>query len=192
MAMRDGFLFSAGLHGAVLAVVVFGLPGFVAPLEPQPMIPVELVELKDFIEQTPVAPDPDPVEEPVAEEEAPVPEKQYEPKQLAALPKLPTPTPEPPAPDPESVPDPSMAPETPSQPEPEPAVSVPPPRPKPKPEPEEVVEDTSELPPTPRRKPQLAKLEAPKPPSSLISSILKDVKKLIDDPRNSSLAPVFW
>ena len=63
--MDDDLLVSAGasalFHTAILAVVIFGLPGSVAPLESQPMIPVELVELKDIIDETPLEPEPEPV-----------------------------------------------------------------------------------------------------------------------------------
>lgn len=165
--MRTASLYSAILHGAVLAVLIFGLPSFVEPLN-QSIVPVDLVVLDAAETAAPKKePKPEPAPVPVAEEKAPEPEP---PQQEAKLEPEPAPEPEPEA-----------------EPEPEPEPAPPPPEAKAEPEPKEEVK----TPPVPKRRPEIKiaqpepkkpepKTEPPKP--DRLTSILRNVEKLKDEP----------
>ncbi len=166
--MRSGAFYSGIMHAVILAVLVFGLPSFNAPLN-ETVIPVEFVVLEDVDDEAvKKPPTPEPPPEPKAEEKAPEPEP---PQQQAKL------EPEPAPPEPKPEPEPVQA-----EPEPEP---VAPPAPEVKPEPKKEV---AEPPPVPKRRP-IVKTEAPtkkdppKPKPDQLTSILRNVEKLKDHPR---------
>ncbi len=137
-----GLALSAGLHAALAAVFVFGLPTLFSPPPPQDMpIAVELVNIAPETRAT--HPNPNPPQ-PHAKPEIPVQEPN------AAKPE---PKPEPPKPaPPPSAAAPPPAPEPPQAEEPKPEMTPPPPPP-PEPKPE---------PPPPPPKP-VEKAEAPRP-----------------------------
>lgn len=162
--MKSGVIFSVGLHGALIAATLFGLPIFERP-EPFDETPVfvEMVEIDEIRNAPPPEPvrepepekEPEPVPEPVAEPE-PVPEPEPE---VAALPPEPEPAPEP-EPEPAPIPEPVVEPEP--EPEPEPVVE-------PKPEPK---------PPEPKTAKAVVK-KKPKPPAQFdAASLLKDLAVL--------------
>ena len=176
--MRSAAFFSGVLHASVLAVLVFGLPSFVSPLN-ENVVPVEIVNLADLAELM-SKPVPEPEPEPKAEEKAPEPEQQQ-----AKLEPEPTPPEPEPEPEPEAVPEPEPEPpEAKVEPEPEPEPAPPPPEAKPEPEPEPAIAK----PPVPKRRPvvKLAKPEKkapPKPKPDQLTSILRNVEKLKDQPK---------
>lgn len=154
---RKSYIFSASLHGGVVAFAIFGLPHlFDTPREPEPM--VVLAEFAPIAEKTNVPKiQPKPIETKAEPKEEPVPEAKPEPK------------PEPPKPAPQAVtpppPPPPPTPEPPKQVEaPKPApMPEPTPAPKPIPKPEKVVEAPE--PPKVQEKPKPeAKPTPPKPP----------------------------
>lgn len=147
--MKSGVIFSVGLHGAVIAASLLGLPIFSQP-EPLDETPVfvELVEIAEIRNAPPPTPKPEP--EP---EKTPEPEPKPEP--VAA------PEPPPPAPEPEPV----AAPEPVVVPEPEPEVAALPPEPEPEPEPEPVVEPEPEPEPEPVVEPKPEPKPEPTPPA---------------------------
>lgn len=154
---RKSYIFSASLHGGIVAFAVFGLPHlFDTPREPEPM--VVLAEFAPIAEKTNVPKiQPKVVETKAPPKEEPVPEAKPEPK------------PEPPKPAPQAVapppPPPPPTPEPPKQVEaPKPApMPEPTPAPKPIPKPEKVVEAPE--PPKVAEKPKPeAKPTPPKPP----------------------------
>ena len=165
--MKSGFIFSVGLHGALVATTLFGLPIFEQP-EPFDETPifVEMVEIDEIRNAPPPEPTPEPEPkpepEPVAEPEPapPPPEPEPEPE-VAALPPEPEPAPEP-EPEPEPVPEPVVEPE----PEPEPVAE---PEPEPEPEPKK---------PEPKTAKAVVK-KKPKPPEQFdTASLLKDLAAL--------------
>ena len=197
--MRGGYIFSGTLHAIIIAVVIFGLPGWWDPPLPEHAIPVELVALEEIEEESPPEPEPEPepkVEEPDPETE---PEPEIEPKrQTAALPQPSETVPrQEPEPQPEPEPEPEALQEPVPEPEPEPeALHEPVPEPEPEPEPEVAEEPEPEPktpPPAPRRKPEkkVAKVEEPEkkepekeePEPDMLASILKNVEKLKEEPQ---------
>lgn len=168
--MRIGAILSGVLHGVVIAVLAFGLPSFVQPLE-NTLVPIEMVML-----EAPPEPESEPVEEPEPEPKAEEPEPEPEPEPPRAEPE---PLPPAPATESEPVAEPPQA-EPEPEPEPEPA-----PPPELKPEPTELAEAP---PPKPRRRPEvrLPSPEEPKkeePREDQLTSILRNVEKLKDQPR---------
>ncbi len=163
--MRSGALYSSILHATVLAVLAFGLPSFVMPRDDK-IISVELVLLEDVEDQAvKKPPKPEPI--PKAEVKAPEPEPPQQQAKLEPEPAPPEPEPEPVKPEP--VPEPPQAkPEPKVKPEPKKAVAAPPPKPKRRP----VVKMAE-----PKKKPP------PKPKPDQLTSILRNVEKLKDQPR---------
>ncbi len=109
--MKSGFIFSVGLHGALVAATLFGLPIFEQPeaFDETPIF-VEMVEIDEIRNAPPPEPAPEPEPEPEkAPEPEPVAEPEPEPQpapepepEVAALPPEPEPAPEPePEPEPE-------------------------------------------------------------------------------------------
>jgi len=184
--MRNGTVLSTILHGAVIGVLIVGLPRTVTPLN-QTIVPVELVVFEDADVAEPV---PEPEPEPKAEAPAPEPEPpQREAKATAEPPPPPPPVPEVlPEPEPDPAPEPEPAVEAPP-PEPEPAPkpepAPPPPIAKPAPEPEPAPKAT---PPVPRRRPVVKMAapkakEAPKPKLDQLAAILRNVDKMREAPK---------
>jgi len=165
--MGSGALYSSILHATVLAILVFGLPSFVSPHNAT-IVPVEFVTLEDPDEETEKKkPTPEPPPEPKAEEKAPEPEPEKQQAKLEPEPTPPEPEPEPVKPDP--VPElPKAKPEPKVEPEPKKAKALPPPKPKRRP----VVKMAE-----PKKKPP------PKPKIDQLTSILRNVEKLKDQPR---------
>jgi len=183
--MKSGVIFSVGLHGALIAASLFGLPIFEQP-EPFDETPVfvEMVEIDEVRNAPPPEPapkpepekapepEPEPVPEPVADPEpAPAPEPE-----VAALPPEPEPTPEP-EPEPEPIPEPVVEPKP--EPEPEPVVE---PKPGPKPEPKPPVQKAAKA----------VVKKKPKPPEQFeVASLLKtlaDIKKSQPAPKEKQEA----
>ncbi|MFQ5466573.1 MAG: cell envelope integrity protein TolA [Kiloniellaceae bacterium] len=189
--MRNGTVLSTILHGAVIGVLIVGLPRTVTPLN-QTIVPIELVVFEDADVAEP-APEPEP--EPKAEAPAPEPEPPQQEAKTTAEPPPPPPVPEVlPEPEPEPAPPP------PPEPEPEPVVEAPPPEPEPKPEPAppppiakpapEPEPAPKPAPPVPRRRPVIRMAapkaeEAPKPKPKLdqLAAILRNVDKMREAPK---------
>ena len=119
--MRIGLLFSAAVHGGLLALTLVALPK-TEPFDvaPSRALPVELVTIDEFTSLRDL-PDPEPTPEPPVEKEL-EPEPEPEPEPIAELPE-PEPAPAPaqvpePAPAPEPVPE--LVAEAEAEPEPEP------------------------------------------------------------------------
>ena len=153
----NGALLSGALHGAVIALVVFGLPRFAEPPSDN-VIPVELVLLEENEPVPEPEPEPEPEPKVKAEEVAPEPEP---PKQEAKA--VPVPVAPEPEPEPEAVPPPE------SKPEPEKAAKPLPPKPKRRPDIKLAMPDKSK------------KEDKPKPDQ--LTSILRNVEKLREQPR---------
>ena len=136
--MRIGILFSAAVHGGLLALTLVALPK-TEPFDvaPSRALPVELVTIDEFTSLRDL-PDPEPTPEPPAEKEL-EPEPEPEPEPIAELPEpeiVPAPAQVPePAPAPEPVPELVVEAETEPEPEPEPKPQTrpTPPRVEPKP-----------------------------------------------------------
>ena len=163
---REGVFLSAALHATVILMFLFGLPSFVEP----PTDTVISVELVLFEEEQP-EPEPEPAPEDTAEEVKPEPEP---PQQEANA------VPEPVAPEPEPEP---IVEEQKAEPEPEPE-PAPPPEAKPEPEPEKLAAP----PPKPKRRPKIKvamrdKKKQDKPKPDQLTSILRNVERLRDQPR---------
>ncbi len=158
---REGPLLSAALHGTVILVLVVGLPPSVDPPS-QTIIPIEMVLLEEE----------EPEPEDLAEEVVPEPPEQ----EAKAVPAPIEPEPEPPAE------------EAAAEPEPEPEPAPPPPESKPEPAPEKLVQP----PPKPKRRPDIKvampdKNKKKEPPKlDQLTSILRNVEKLRDQPRQRS------
>ena len=174
MDMRNAAICSGVMHGAIMVVLAFGLPSFVKPYDAT-VIPVDVISAEDLeLPEEAPEPPPEPPPEPLAEEQAPEPEPR---RQQASLEP---PPPAPPAPrlEPEPLPEPAEA-----EPEPEPLVPPPEAKPEPKPEPEIAA---LPQPPVPKRRP-VVKMAAPKPKAKpkrdQLTSILRNVEKLKDQPR---------
>jgi len=175
---RKSYIFSASLHGGILAFAVFGLPHlFETPREPEP--PVILAEFAPIAEKTNVPkPQPKVVETKAEPKEEPVPEQK--------------PTPEPPKPQQQAVtpppPPPPPAPEPPKQAEaPKPApMPEPIPAPKPLPKPKEVVETPDppkvqekpkpESKPTPPKQTQVPEQKTKQPDFSDVAALVNKMK----------------
>jgi outer membrane biosynthesis protein TonB len=161
--MRQGAIFSAGLHLTVFVMLFFGLPSMAPDALLAPPIPIEIVT---FVEPPEPQPEPEPEPEPIAE--------------------LPPPAPKPePLPEPEPEPEPIPLAEAEPEPEPEPE---PPPEPEAEPEPEE---EQVKTPPKPKMKPLQQVAEADKkkeepPPEDRLTSILKNVEKLKEQAAEST------
>ena len=188
--MRRSMTFSALLHLAILALVIFGLPRWHEPIEVAPSIPVEVVT----IAENSAAPKTEPKPEPVQEEPKPEPPKAPEPpKPVAETPPAPTP---PPLPEPEPLPEPApqevaaVAPE----PEPEP-IPLPEPEPEPKPKPEPEVKKPEPPKPVAKPKPpakpkqEAKKPEEKKPAEPQKPSFLKTVEKLKQETKTAEAEP---
>ena len=164
------------MHGAILVVLVLGLPSFVTPLN-ETIVPIDVVSAEDLEEQV-AKKEPEPPPEPQAEEKAPEPEPPQQQAKLAPPPAPPAPQLRP-EPEPEPLPEPEP-PEAKAEPEPEPA---PPP---PEAKPEEPKPEAASPPPVPKRRP-VVKMAAPKPKAKpkpdQLTSILRNVEKLKDQPR---------
>ena len=192
--MRGGYIFSASLHAGIIALVVFGLPRWVEPPQPEQYVPVELVTLDEIEKESPPEPEPDP--EPKAEEPEPdvKPEQEIEPgPQTATLPTPPE-VARREEPEPKTEPEPEPEQEALRKPEPERE-----PEPVPELEPRKKPEAKPDPPPEPRRKPEtkIAQVEKPKkeapkkeepPQADVLSSILKNVEKLKDQPKQEQVA----
>ncbi|WP_029010377.1 membrane protein [Azospirillum halopraeferens] len=218
--MRQHLIASAVLHGALIALVVLGLPPSDRTLDIPPSIPIEIVDLGEVTqaarvdrgeprpqpprpvvpESKPAPPPPEPVAE--APPPPPPPPKAPEPPKLAQLPPPPR-EPEPPrrAPEPPPPPPPPPTPEPSPVPTPRPEPRKPePPRPEPpKPEPPKPEPPKPEPPkPEPARpeppKPEPKKPEPPKPepkkPEPAKPEPKKPEPKKPEDPLASLLASV--
>ena len=171
MAMRSAALYSGLMHATILAALVLGLPSFVEPLN-ETVVPLDIVTPEEIDEVAQKSePEPEPPE-PKAEEKAPEPEP---PQQQAKV----EPEPTPPAPEPEPEPLPEPEPMVEAEPEP-----VPPPEPKPEPKPKPEIK-AKPTPPVPARRPdvKIAKPKKKKPKPDQLTSILRNVEKLKDQPR---------
>ncbi|WP_341909711.1 hypothetical protein [Ferrovibrio terrae] len=150
---RTSYIFSASLHGGIVALALFGLPYWEPKREPEPM--VVLAEFAPIAEKTNVPkPQPKVVETKAEPKEEPVPESKPEPKPEPPKQQAVTPPPPPPPPAPEP---PKQAEAPKPQPMPEPV-----PSPKPLPKPKEVVE-TPEPPKVVEKPKPEAKPVPPKP-----------------------------
>jgi outer membrane biosynthesis protein TonB len=148
---RDSYLFSAGLHVAVITVAFFGLPSLFKPEPPevQPII-VSVVNISDVTRATKPNAQPQKIE-PKKEEVADVPPTPPPPKPEPPKPAPPPPPPPPPPPEAKREPPPP----TPKPPEPKPEPpKVEPKPPEPKPEPPKA---------EPKPEPPKPVAEAPKP-----------------------------
>lgn len=161
--MRKWFVASALLHILICILLWLGLPQFQKPLpEPPAIIPVEIAELAPMATAKNTVRQEDP--KPEVKPEPPKPEVKPEP------PKPPEPKPpEPPKPAP---PQPT---EKPEPPKPEPKPPTPQPKP-PEPKPEAVI-------PAPTQKPKPPDVKKPEPKADPLSSILKNVAKLKNEPQ---------
>lgn len=171
-----GWIFSAILHGAVIALAAFGLPRLFEaepPTEPEPIV-VGLVEIAEQAsapapKPAPPAPPPTPKKvEPEPKPEKPLPE---------AVEKAPEPAPPPPEPAPKPVikSEPEPVPEPPPEPKVEPT-----PEQKPEPPPEPTLEEKVE----PEKKPVEPPKPPPKPkPPADLSSLLKNLEPEEPKPR---------
>jgi outer membrane biosynthesis protein TonB len=175
--MRRSFVFSALLHLAILALVIFGLPRWNRPLEIGPAIPIEVVTLSEKPSAPKAEPKPEPAKieppKPETPPPAPTPPPVAEP--------LPPPEPTPP-PEPEPEPQPQEVAALPPEPEPE-VIPLPEPEPKPKPEPEVKKPEPPKpvakpKPPAPKPKQEAKKPEEKKPEEPQKPSFLKTVEKL--------------
>jgi hypothetical protein len=172
--MRRGALLSALFHVAVVLLIYFGLPQWIAPEDFQRPVPVELATIADITtppKQEQPAPAPTPVEKP----KPPEPQPQAE--------EIPPPPPAPPAPTP---PEPEPAPQvTPPPPEPEEAV------PEPKPQEQQQAEAQPKIvpPQKPKPPPQQQQAEKQKPREDALASLLKNVEKLKDQPDQTRTPP---
>lgn len=177
MAMRNAAIYSGVMHLGILTVLVLGLPSFIEPLN-ETIVPFDIVTPDELdADKAKPKPTPEPPPEPKAEEKAPEPEPE---EQKAKVEPEPTPPEPKPAPEPEAKPEPEP------EPVPEPVAKVeekaePLPDPKPKPKP---------TPPVPTRRPEIKmaqpekkpeKKEKPKPDQ--LTSILRNVEKLKDQPK---------
>ena len=182
--MRRSLVFSALLHLAILALVIFGLPRWQKPLEIGPAIPVEVVTLSE----KPAAPKSEPKPQPV-ELEPPKPET---PPPAPTPPPVAQPLPEPePIPDPEPEPEPQEVAALPPEPEPEP-IPLPEPEPKPEPEvkkPEPPKPVAKPKPPAPKPKQEAKKPEEKKPAEPQKPSFLKTVEKLKQTTETAKVEP---
>jgi hypothetical protein len=173
--MRRSLVFSALLHLAILALVIFGLPRWQKPLEIGPAIPVEVVTLSE----KPSAPKAEPKPQPVKLE----PPKPETPPPAPTPPPVAQPLPEPePIPEPEPEPEPQEMAALPPEPEPEP-IPLPEPEPEPKPEPEVKKPEPPKpvakpKPPAPKPKQEAKKPEEKKPQEPQKPNFLKTVEKL--------------
>lgn len=155
--MRKWFVASALLHILICILLWLGLPQFQRPLpEPPAIIPVEIAEL------APMA-----TAKNTVRQEDPKPEVKPEPPKPPEKP--PEPKPEPPKPAP---PQPA---EKPEPPKPEPKPPTPEPKP-PEPKPEAII-------PAPTPKPKPPDVKKPEPKADPLSSILKNVAKLKNEPK---------
>lgn len=155
---RKSYIFSASLHGGIVAFAVFGLPHlFDTPREPEPM--VVLAEFAPIAEKTNVPkPQPKVVETKAEPKEEPVPEQKPTPEPPKPQQQAVTPPPPPPPPPPEP-PKQAEAPKPAPMPEPVPA-------PKPVPKPKEVVEAPE--PPKVQEKPKPEAKPAPPKPTQRV------------------------
>lgn len=174
--MREGVLYSAGLHAVILAVAIFGLPRLFERPPPLPQA-IEVALVTPDILGEPPEPEPEPKPAPAANNEPPPPP----PAQETPPPAPPEPVvekaPAPKPPEPESAPAPPKpeAKPAPPKPEPEPAAKAerappkaePPKAEPPKPPPQVAMRS----PPAPRRKPK------PKPAEDELQSLLKNLAK---------------
>jgi hypothetical protein len=178
--MRIGFTVSCMAHGAIVALLAFGLPVTSNPrLEIDQVVPINVVT----VAEKPTAPK---VEPPKPQPKKPDPPKE----EVKVEPPKPAPPPPPPPPPPEP---PQAKPEPPKVEPPKPAPPPPPPPPKvaekPKPEPKK---------PEPKPPPkQVAKAEPPKakeppkkqePPKDEFLSVLKTVEKM-RQPQRPEITP---
>lgn len=180
---RRGWIFSAILHAAVIALAAFGVPHLFEiehPAEPEPIV-VGLVEIAE--QASAPAPKPKPPAPPPAEKK-PEPEK----PSPEAKEKAPEPTPPKPEPAPKPVlkSEPDVPPEPKPEPKPEPTPEPkpePPPEPKLEPAPEEKPEPPKETKPEVKPEPEPKPVVAPKPPpkpkppSTDLTSLLKNLAK---------------
>lgn len=179
--MKSGVIFSVGLHGALIAATLFGLPIFEQP-EPFDETPVfvELVEIDEIRNAPPPTPAPKPEPEPEPEK-APEPEPIPEPVPVVEPEPAPEPVPEVAAlpPEPELEPEP--------EPVPEPVVE-----PTPEPDPEPVVEPKPEPKPPVQKTAKAVVKKKPKPPEQFeVASLLKtlaDIKKSQPTPKEKEEA----
>jgi hypothetical protein len=182
--MGPAWLLSAVLHGALAALLYFGLPSLgrppiaierpitvelvteIEPTDPEPPAPAPVATAPQP-ERSAASPDPAPPEPEPEPEAVPEPEPEPEPE-IAALPEL---EPEPQPAEPEPEPEPEVA-EPESEPAPEPEVAQPEPEPAPEPqvaEPEPAPEPRVAEPepePAPEPEPEVAALPEPVPPAA--------------------------
>jgi hypothetical protein len=186
---RSGWIFSAILHAAVIALAAFGLPhlfsGEPPEFAPAPIV-VGLVDIAEEARQPeakPLPPAPQPVPKPALPEPKPA-EPVPEATERAPEPKPPPPTPAPkpvakaeePPPPPEPLPEPKPEPPPPPEPPPAPPQEVvPPPAPEPLPEPPPPEPEPT---PEPEAKPVAAPKPPPpkpKPPKPSLDTLLKNL-----------------
>lgn len=174
--MRRGALLSALFHIAVLLLIYFGLPQWMAPEEFQQPVPVQLATIAD-ITTPPKQEQPTPAPKPVAKPKPPEPQPQAEE----------TPPPPPPAPPAPTPPEPEPAPQV-TPPEPEPQEALPEPKPQ---EQQQAVAQPKIVPPQkPKPRPQPPQqAEKQKPREDPLASLLKNVEKLKDQPDQTQAPP---
>lgn len=154
--MRKWIVASALLHILICILLWLGLPQFAKPLpEPPAIIPIEIAELAPIATAKNIERQEDPKPEPPKPAVKPEPPKPPEPKPEPPKPEPPKPQPAPPTPEPK------------------------PPTPEPKPpelKPEAII-------PAPTQKPKPPETKKAEPKADPLSSILKNVAKLKNEPK---------
>ena len=184
---RRGWIFSAILHAAVIALAAFGLPQLFTPevSDPEPIVVgiVEIAEQASAPKPKPLPPTPPPTAKKI-EEPKPKPPEPEPPPVAKEEPKPPPPEPEPkpPEPEPEVKPEPKPEP-TPDavvEPEPKPVVAPkPPPKPKPPADLTSLLKNLAPKEPAPPAKEVEEKAEKPTPQlSDLLESVANDAAEI--------------